>query len=159
MEEEYRKLLKSGMFWKFYPELTGNYTFDLDKWNQIYIELITNRMKQKLEYEKIESGEDSLRHLKVEPKVSLNLGQVIDRRIEPKPILVLYLDIRGVEIQEAFDFAQKQMEKFREHGWLYLIIPIDDGRTTFIESHYIEKSNTIEFQNLQETILKEIKGK
>ena len=27
-EEEYIKLLKSGMFWEFYPDATGNYKED-----------------------------------------------------------------------------------------------------------------------------------
>lgn len=39
MEEEYQGLLKSGMFWEFYPELTGDYEKDKPIWKVEYRKL------------------------------------------------------------------------------------------------------------------------
>lgn len=36
MEKEYFDLLKSGMFWEFYPHLTGDYEKDKDQWKKEY---------------------------------------------------------------------------------------------------------------------------
>lgn len=74
------------------------------------------------------------------------------------PILVLYLNVTDANITESLDSAQSQMEKFREHGWLYLIFPITDGRDSFIESHAVEKLDPIEFNKLQTKILEELNG-
>lgn len=38
MKEEYIKLLKSGMFWEFYPQLSGEWEKDKDKWLMIMAE-------------------------------------------------------------------------------------------------------------------------
>lgn len=32
LKEQYDKLLKSGMFWEFYPEMTGIYEIDSKDW-------------------------------------------------------------------------------------------------------------------------------
>jgi hypothetical protein len=37
-KDAYNKLLKSGMFWEFYPQLTGDYEEDKDFWFEEYIE-------------------------------------------------------------------------------------------------------------------------
>lgn len=42
---EYNLLLKSGMFWEFYPELTGNWEKYCDAWHMIY--KILNRDEDK----------------------------------------------------------------------------------------------------------------
>ena len=34
--EEYNGLLKTGMFWEFYPQLSGNYQKDKKEWELIY---------------------------------------------------------------------------------------------------------------------------
>lgn len=39
---EYDKLLKSGMFWEFYPELTGDYDKDKLEWKKIFKTLKRN---------------------------------------------------------------------------------------------------------------------
>jgi hypothetical protein len=44
---EYNLLLKSGMFWEFYPELNGNWEKDCDAWCLIYKDL--NRDEDKRE--------------------------------------------------------------------------------------------------------------
>lgn len=72
--------------------------------------------------------------------------------------MALYLNVTNVDVTEALDLAQEQMEKFREHGWLYLIFPITDGRDSFIESHAVEKLDPIEFNKLQTKILEELNG-
>lgn len=42
--QEYNKLLKSGMFWEFHPELTGNWEKDKEAWKQLnHIELMTTK--------------------------------------------------------------------------------------------------------------------
>lgn len=51
MTEEYYKeqhelLLKSGMFWEFYPELTGRYSLDQDAW-KIIVDQINNKDNDK----------------------------------------------------------------------------------------------------------------
>jgi hypothetical protein len=40
-KEEYDELLKSGMFFEFYPQLSGNYDTDFDEWKEIYDKLKT----------------------------------------------------------------------------------------------------------------------
>ena len=39
MKAEYDRLLKSGMFFEFYPNLTGNWEKDKIEWAKIYIKL------------------------------------------------------------------------------------------------------------------------
>ena len=48
-EKEYRELLKSGMFFEFYPALSGNYEQDKALWSIEYKELVKFREKYKLE--------------------------------------------------------------------------------------------------------------
>lgn len=36
MKEEYNSLLKSGMFWEFHPELSGNFDNDKVQYKKIY---------------------------------------------------------------------------------------------------------------------------
>jgi len=43
MKEEYLGLLKSGMFWVFYPQLTGSWTKDKDDWRKIWLKLKKTR--------------------------------------------------------------------------------------------------------------------
>ena len=38
VRDSYNKLLKSGMFWEFYPQLTGDYEEDKDFWFEEYCE-------------------------------------------------------------------------------------------------------------------------
>ena len=42
---KYDALLKSGMFWGFYPELTGDYEKDKDKWSDIIEQLEKSKTK------------------------------------------------------------------------------------------------------------------
>jgi hypothetical protein len=39
MKAEYESLLKSGMFWEFHPELTGEWNKDKVQWKKIYNKL------------------------------------------------------------------------------------------------------------------------
>jgi hypothetical protein len=39
MKEEYLGLLKSGMFWEFYPQLTGDWDKDKKDWRKIWNQL------------------------------------------------------------------------------------------------------------------------
>ena len=43
MKQEYESLLKSGMFWEFYPELTGEWDKDKIQWKKIYNQLKKSR--------------------------------------------------------------------------------------------------------------------
>ena len=43
MISEYNDLLKSGMFWEFYPQLSGNYLKDEKEWSFIYNEILKQR--------------------------------------------------------------------------------------------------------------------
>jgi hypothetical protein len=36
MRSQYEDLLKSGMFWEFYPELSGQWVKDKFAWKKIY---------------------------------------------------------------------------------------------------------------------------
>jgi len=38
-DKEYKELLKSGMFWEFYPELTGDWEKDKPHWGLILHQL------------------------------------------------------------------------------------------------------------------------
>ncbi len=44
-EWEYNQLLKSGMFWEFYPNLSGEWEQDEEQWLEIYEELTNLRGK------------------------------------------------------------------------------------------------------------------
>ena len=48
--EEYNGLLKTGMFWEFYPQLSGNYQKDKSEWKLIYKQLQELRKCQIREY-------------------------------------------------------------------------------------------------------------
>lgn len=39
MKEEYFSLRKSGMFWEFYPQLTGEWDKDKSAWRKIWNQL------------------------------------------------------------------------------------------------------------------------
>lgn len=43
MKKEYESLLKSGMFWEFYPELTGQWDKDKNQWRKIWRQLHKSR--------------------------------------------------------------------------------------------------------------------
>ena len=43
---EYFELLSSGMFWEFYPQLSGDWIKDRDKWELIYKQLQKSRKCQ-----------------------------------------------------------------------------------------------------------------
>lgn len=43
IREEYDKLLQSGMFFEFYPQLSGNYDIDFYDWKEIYDKLKITR--------------------------------------------------------------------------------------------------------------------
>lgn len=43
MRKEYDGLLKSGMFWEFYPTLTGQWVSDKMEWKKIYRKLKKTR--------------------------------------------------------------------------------------------------------------------
>jgi len=75
------------------------------------------------------------------------------------PILVLYLNVVGQEsISDALDYALNSLQiTFKESGWAYLILPITDGRDSFIESHSVERLDPIELKQLETKILKSIK--
>lgn len=79
-----------------------------------------------------------------------------------KPILVCYLDVSRIPIEEVDEYCQKIAVYFEEqfliHGWLTMVIPIFDGRDSFIESHVINKLQEQEFENFKEQILQKIKG-
>jgi hypothetical protein len=44
-QTEYEELLASGMFWVFYPTLTGDWSRDEEQWIEIHKELIVLRQK------------------------------------------------------------------------------------------------------------------
>ena len=44
-QEEYKSLLNSGMFWEFYPELTGEWGKDKKQWAEIFKELEETRKR------------------------------------------------------------------------------------------------------------------
>lgn len=43
--KEYKGLLKTGMFFELYPNLSGNYELDKDFWRGEYKRLTTNRKR------------------------------------------------------------------------------------------------------------------
>ena len=157
-EKDYFNLLNSGMFWEIYPELTGEW--DKDKEEFIKNEQNFRKMNdfkekfeplQKIENVKVESNQNHLPTANQLPWPEPSTSKVT-------PILALYFNIDGLDdIQEAFDFAQKSMEKYAKHGWTYIIIPITDGRDSFIESHSVERLDPIELKQLETKILETIK--
>jgi hypothetical protein len=48
MEEEYQYVLKSGLFWEFFPTFTGNYNEDKDEFEKFYKDRENNLNKIKL---------------------------------------------------------------------------------------------------------------
>ncbi len=56
----YNTLLKSGMFYEFYPQLTGNWDEDKDFWFEEYMEQM-ERMKNR-QYEQRRKKTNSNRH-------------------------------------------------------------------------------------------------
>ena len=42
IEEEYKTLLLSGMFWEFFPQFTGNWEKDKDEFIKFYLERLEN---------------------------------------------------------------------------------------------------------------------
>jgi hypothetical protein len=48
IRNEYEVLLRSGLFFEFYPELTGEWEKDEIEWNKIYKELKRLRRKSNL---------------------------------------------------------------------------------------------------------------
>lgn len=46
IKDSYDRLLKSGMFWEFYPQLTGEWEEDKDFWYEEYHEQM-ERMKNR----------------------------------------------------------------------------------------------------------------
>lgn len=110
-------------------------------------------MKQKLEYEKIESGDDSLRYLKIEPKANLKSIIEFERKVEPKPILILQIPDKYV-----FHGELEEMEKYlNENGWIFLWFFVDIEDLEF-QSFTLKDSQEIELKELKEQILKTIKG-
>lgn len=152
--KDYFKLLQSGMFWEIYPELTGEWEKDKDEFIKT-----ENFRKMNNSTERFEP----LKEIKIEPKANLlppahQLPWPEPSRPKVTPILALYLNIDGIDdIQDAFDFAQKSMKKYETHGWAYIIIPITDGRDSFIESHSVERLDPIELKQLETKILETIK--
>lgn len=51
MMKEYEGVLKSGMFWEWYPDLTGNWEQDKKKWVNYYSDLLVTRRLHKEEQE------------------------------------------------------------------------------------------------------------
>ena len=43
IREEYDGLLATGMFFEFYPQLSGNYVDDEEEWKKIYEQLKISR--------------------------------------------------------------------------------------------------------------------
>lgn len=145
-ETDYFNLLNSGMFWELYPQLSGNWKEDKKEFIQNE-EWLDENFRNKMEN-------------------NLPTGHTLpwpEPQIAPTkatPVLVLYLDISRVEnIQDSYDFAQQSMKKYEKFGWTYLIIGIDDGRNSFIESHCVERLDPIEFKELETKILEQIKNR
>lgn len=175
-EKDYFNLLQSGMFWEIYPELTGEWEQDKDEFIKSEQYLNENFRNKKMNVpiylmqQQLYRYMDSLKHrseplafeplqeIKIEPKANLQPSTPIERNKKVTPILALYLNIDGIDdVQEAFDFAQKSMKKYENHGWTYIIIPITDGRDSFIESHSVERLDPIELKQLETKILETIK--
>lgn len=55
-KEEYDKLLESGMFWEFHPELTGDWNLDESEWNDIKESHERYRNSKKISKEFIEDS-------------------------------------------------------------------------------------------------------
>lgn len=153
-EKDYFKLLQSGMFWEIYPELTGEWEKDKDEFIKT-----ENFRKMNNSTERFEP----LKEIKIEPTANLLPPAIKLPLLEPStpkvtPILVVYLDVSRVDnIHDAYDHVEKEMEKYKKYGWVYMIIGIDDGRNTFIESHSVERLDPIELKELETKILESIK--
>lgn len=169
---DYFKLLGSGMFWEIYPELTGEWEKDKEEFNrkeQWLDENFRNNMdaigskKHKIptttmnEVNKRFEPLQKIENVIMEPRQELSPIQVIERKVTP--ILVLYLNVLGQEsISDALDYALISLQTtFKESGWAYLILPITDGRDSFIESHSVERLDPIELKQLETKILETIK--
>lgn len=82
--------------------------------------------------------------------------------IKAKPILVVYLDVREISPNQLDKHCAKieyNLESiFGKNGWLVLLVPITDGRSSYVESHVINKLQEQEFENFKEQVLQKIKG-
>lgn len=122
-----------------------------------------DKLYQKLEYEKIESGEDSLRHLKVEPKANLKpeWGKFLTKEdlpipLSPKPIL--YIQLPG-DSGISFENQQHLEKLITDAGWMCLMLISAFVSEIKIQAFTLKDSQEIQVQELQEIILTEIKGK
>jgi len=107
-------------------------------------------MKQKLEYERIESSNDAL----------LNFVQFHSNPkpipIPPKPILFIQVPKREHEtFAKLADGIEKQLN---EAGW-FLLWAFSGKDEYEIQSFTLDISHKFQMEELKETILKEIKGK
>lgn len=114
-------------------------------------------MKQKLEYEKIESADDSLRFLKVEPKANLKPLIEFEKKIEPKPILFIQVPI--IAHEDFNKFLDQIEQRISNAGWFLLWAESHVEQTEYkIKSFTLKDSQEIELRDLKEQILKTIKG-
>jgi len=115
------------------------------------------KMKQKLEYEKIQTANDAFLGLKIEPRANLKPTlQFQPIPIPPKPILFIQVPRREHETFEKLsDGIEKQLN---EAGW-FLLWAFSNKDEYEIQSFTLDISHRFQTEELKEIILKEIKGK
>jgi hypothetical protein len=170
-KDAYQKVLESGMFWEFHPELTGDYSKDKLEWETIYQNLLNIRNMNAPGYDKDFYEFEKLQRFKVEPKLNLNLGEsirrepkanlrpdigaIIERNFQPKPILFMKIPNGWVYEQSDMDALEKQVN---DAGWFFLYFQTNVS-DVMIEAFTLKDSQKIELEKLKEQIINEIKGK
>lgn len=160
MEEEYYKILASGMFFEFYPELSGDYSKDKWEWKIIYHNLLNIRKKMNAPGFEKEYAFEKLRHLEVEPNANLKPlpNSTIERKIEPKPILFVQVPI--IAHEDFNEIADQLEQKIADAGWFLLWSESHVEKTEYkIQSFTLKDSQEVQVQELKEIILNAIKGK
>jgi hypothetical protein len=165
-EKDYFKLLRSGMFWEIYPELTGEWEKDKEEFikNEQWLnENFRNNMdapgskKHKIPAYTMTDFEkkfEPLKEIKIEPKANLLPSFPIERKKEPKPILFIKVPKREhLTFEQLSEGIEKQIN---EAGW-FLLWAYSHKDDYEIESFTLKDLQEVQLQELKEIILKSIK--
>lgn len=78
----------------------------------------------------------------------------------PTPILILYLDVTKVLLEEISDYVQEAFdsinESIKDHGWILIVIPIDSGQDSRIEVATVSNIPQ-DFEEFRKELLNRIK--
>ena len=102
---------------------------------------------------------DPPRFFNAEPKSPPRVDPNIFKQVA-KPILVYYVNASAMNSNDVDQvvtaFEQRMRPKLLEIGWHTFIVPIYDGRDSYIESHSVSRLDEKTFEEFKTQIQKEI---